>query len=97
LLFKAFLASRIVDIFSTVFMLNFKGAIETNPISDPKDISKLLNVHFYHIVYILAFGYFIGLWNPWIGNGFLLMMIMIGFRAWTFQHNTTPEYYSGLL
>lgn len=79
-LFVALLVSRFADILSTLFVLAI-GGIETNPLSDPHDITKLLRGHGFKILVFLIWAYFLGQWKPWLGNGLLLCLTMGGFRA----------------
>jgi hypothetical protein len=79
-LFWGFIISRVVDILTTLLGLGF-GLAETNPFSDPYNISRLLKLHVPHMVIVLILAYFLGKWTPLAGNGFLLWMSMMGFRA----------------
>jgi hypothetical protein len=76
----AFLISRGADLLTTFISLSI-GGIETNPFSDPHDISKFLRVHGFQILFVLVLGYFLGQWNSWLGNGLLLWATIMGFRA----------------
>lgn len=79
-LFLGFIVARAVDILTTFLGLWF-GGIETNPLSDPYDITRLVKLHVPQIVIVLISAYFLGKWTPWAGNGVLLWMIMMGIRA----------------
>ena len=69
-----------MDILTTFLGLWF-GGIETNPLSDPYNITKLIKLHVPHIVIVLILAHFLGKWTPWAGNGVLLWMIMMGIQA----------------
>lgn len=75
-----FIASRAVDILTTIFVIG-KGAIETNPLSDPHDISRLLKAHGFQILLVIGIGYALCCWNIWIGKGLMLSISLLGFRA----------------
>jgi len=79
-LFWALVISRGADILSTFFILGI-GGIETHPLSDPHDITKLLRGHGFQVLLIFILAYFLGQWKPWLGTGLLLWYTIGGFRA----------------
>lgn len=79
-LFWGFIIARAVDILTTFFVLGY-GAVETNPLSDPYDITRLVRLHVPQIIIVPILAYFLGKWTPWAGNGFLLWMVMMSLRA----------------
>lgn len=73
-------ASRIADIISTKIVLAL-GGVETNPLSDPHDISKLISLQVFQVLISVGISFLLGLINPWLKNGFLIVFSLIGFEA----------------
>lgn len=72
--------SRLADLTSTLIGLAF-GAIETNPLSDPRNISKLLKPQVIQIIVFIGLSFLLGLISPWLRSGILLIYTFMGFEA----------------
>lgn len=80
LLIGIFIASRIADMVSTVFALSL-GATETNPMSDPHDISKLILPQIIQACIVVGASFLLGLISIWLKIGFLFVFSLMGFHA----------------
>lgn len=73
-------AARIADMVSTSIALA-AGGIETNPLSDPDDISKLIPLQLFQVVGLAIISLLLDLVSPWLGKGVLFVFSLIGFGA----------------
>jgi hypothetical protein len=72
--------SRIADIVSTLIGLAL-GAVETNPLSDSHNISKLLFLQVFQVLAWVGISSVLGLISPWASHGVLFVLASMGFAA----------------
>jgi hypothetical protein len=75
-----FVGSRLADLISTLIGLAM-GATETNPMSDPHNISKMIPLQLFQIGILIGISYLLGLISHWLGIGFLFVFSLLGFEA----------------
>lgn len=78
--FGGLVAARIADMVSTSIALGI-GAIETNPLSDPDDMSKLIPLQLFQVITLAILSLLLGLVSPWLGKGVLFVFSLTGFGA----------------
>lgn len=75
-----FVASRFADLASTKVGL-WMGGVETNPLSDPYDIGRLMLLQVLQVTALVVVSLLVGLANRWFGNGILFVFSLVGFEA----------------